>query len=360
MANHDPVSDLKQSRCVLHADLDAFYASVEQMDDPSLLGRPVLVGGKSEDRGVVATCSYEARRFGIHSAMPMRTALIRCPQAVVVRPRFGRYRQASERVMGIFRLWTPMVQAMSLDEAFLDVSAEALVKDPVEIASHLKQYIKSEVGLTISIGVATSKTVAKIASDMDKPDGLVVVAPGDEGSFLAALPVRRLPGIGPKAESVLKAHGIFTLQGLSECREGWLTNRFGKRGTELRLLAMGLDDRPVITQSPTKSISAEITFPQDLADAEKVYEHVAAVSLRVMERLRRSELQGKTVTLKLRLSDFTTLTRSMTRRTVINDYETLKAITSHLLQREIAPGRTFRLVGVGVSNFVETHQLPLF
>ena len=347
------------ARCILHADMDAFYASVEQREDPSLQGKPVLVGGRPEGRGVVAACSYEARRFGIHSAMPMRTAVHRCPHAVIVPPRFDLYRSVSGEVMEIFGVATHLVQPLSLDEAYLDVTAAASEQDPKEIAVGLKTQVRQQLSLAVSVGVATSKSVAKIASDFDKPDGLVVVPPGTEREFLAPLPVRRLPGIGPKAEERLTELGIHTIGDLAQSDASRLHALFGKRGPELCLLAQGRDTRPVEVERVAKSMSAENTFPTDLDDPEGLAEEVRRLCRRVTARLQRSELSGRTVTLKLRLADFTTLTRSSTFTLPIGEYDELTTAALDLLNLEVQPGRSFRLLGVGVSNFPEARQLPL-
>ena len=339
--------------------MDAFYASVEQREDPSLQGKPVLVGGRPEGRGVVAACSYEARRFGIHSAMPMRTAVARCPQAVIVPPRFDLYRHVSGEVMEIFSEATHLVQPLSLDEAYLDVSEAAAEQDPKEIAIGLKAQVRQQLFLAVSVGVATSKSVAKIASDFDKPDGLVVVPPGTEREFLAPLPVRRLPGIGPKAEERLSQRGVHTIGDLAQSDASMLHALFGKRGPELRLLSQGRDTRPVEVERVAKSVSAENTFPTDLNDAETLADEVRRLCQRVVSRLQRSDLSGRTVTLKLRLADFTTLTRSSTFTVPIGDYDDLTTAALDLLRHEIQPGRSFRLLGVGVSNFPEARQLPL-
>ena len=232
-------------RHILHADFDAFYASVEQLDNPELRGKPVVVGGSAEGRGVVASASYEAREYGVRSAMPMRTAQRLCPQAIRVGARFDRYREISQRVMSIFRDLTPLVEPLSLDEAYLDVTAAVYEgRLPADIASELKRRVKYELGLVISIGVATSKSIAKIASDMDKPDGLTVVAPGDERAFLAPLPIRDLWGVGPKTAERLIADGIETIGDIARQEEGWLRERFGKHGAQMQRLALGLDEEP--------------------------------------------------------------------------------------------------------------------
>ncbi len=349
------------NRCILHADLDAFYASVEQLDRPELKGRPVLVGGPPERRGVVAACSYEARAFGIRSAMPMRTALARCPSAVIVPPRFDRYRQCSARVMEIFRSVTPLVEPMSLDEAYLDVTAvTSRGSAPVQVARHLKSRVHTETGLTVSVGVGASKSVAKIASDMNKPDGLVVVDPGGERDFLAPLPVRKLSGIGPKTEERLRRHGISTLGELAARSDGWLARELGRRGPELGALSRGQDHRPVVLQRAVKSISAETTFPQDVSDPAELGRQLERLCQRVAARLAKAPSPGRTVTLKLRLADFTTFTRSATPTVSPRDAAELAGIARELLEREVAPDRRFRLLGVGVSGFVQSPQPPLF
>ena len=346
-------------RCVFHADLDAFYAAVEQLDNPDLKGKPVLVGGSPEQRGVVAACSYEARAFGIHSAMPMRTAMSRCPHAIVVPPRFSRYHEVSTRVMSILRDLTPLVEPMSMDEAYLDVTeALAAGSTPRTMAESLKRRVKEETGLTISVGAATSKSVAKIASDMEKPDGLVIVEPGTERAFLAPLPVRKLGGIGPKTEAQLRGHGIERLGQLASRPPQWLAREYGQRGAELSALSRGEDTRPVVVERETKSISAETTFAHDQGDPETLHGRMAALTERVAERLERSGQQGRTVTIKLRLSDFTTFTRSMTLTVAPRTVQEILAVADQLLERELDPSRRFRLLGVGVSGFSQGEQQP--
>jgi DNA polymerase-4 len=289
----------------------------------------------------------------------MRTAVARCPQAVIVPPRFDLYRHVSGEVMEIFSGATHLVQPLSLDEAYLDVSEAAAEQDPKEIAIGLKAQVRQQLFLAVSVGIATSKSVAKIASDFDKPDGLVVVPPGTEREFLAPLPVRRLPGIGPKAEERLTQRGVHTIGDLAQSDASMLHALFGKRGPELRLLAQGRDTRPVEVERVAKSVSAENTFPTDLNDAETLSDEVRRLCQRVASRLQRSDLSGRTVTLKLRLADFTTLTRSSTFTIPIGDYDDLTTAALDLLRHEIQPGRSFRLLGVGVSNFPEARQLPL-
>ena len=257
-------------RHIIHADLDAFYAAVEQLDNPELRGQPVLVGGRPEGRGVVATASYEARRFGVHSAMPMATAVRQCPEGIVVRPRFDRYREMSARVMDIFRETTPIIQPVSLDEAYLDITDAADEKPPIAIAIDIKDRVRREVGLAVSVGLGTGKCVAKIASDFQKPDGLVVVPEGQEAEFLAPLPVGTLMGVGPKSAARLNDEGILTIGDLAAMPDSWFNRRFGKRGASIRDRARGIDDEPVQTSREAKSISSETTFPQDLSAIEDI------------------------------------------------------------------------------------------
>ena len=352
-------------RHIIHADLDAFYATVEQLDNPELLGKPVLVGGRPENRGVVATASYEARTFGVRSAMPMRTAVRLCPQGIIITPRFTRYRDMSRQVMDIFRDFTEIVEPLSLDEAYLDISEavdEAQGRWPLGVALELKRRVKEETGLTVSVGVSVSKSVSKIASDLDKPDGLVVVPPGEQAGFLAPLPVGKLWGIGPKTAERLHAAGVTTIGKLAEQSPDWFSRMFGQRANAVRLRAAGLDDEPVHTERETKSVSSETTFPDDLGDAEELRRVLEELADSVAGSLEGKALQGRTVTVKMRLADFTTFSRQTTLPTPSNDAAPIKDTAWRLLSAELTPGRSFRLLGVGVSNFVdadEQRQLPL-
>lgn len=339
-------------RHILHADFDAFYASVEQLDNPSLRGKPVAVGGSPEGRGVVASASYEARRFGVRSAMPMRTALNLCPQLIRVGSNFDRYREVSRGVMDIFHDITPLVEPLSLDEAYLDVTESVTsVNTPGDIALALKRRVKADLGLTISVGVATSKSIAKIASDMDKPDGLTIVPPGTEREFLAPLAVRQLWGVGPKTAERLEAEGVQTIGDIATQSEEWLHSRFGKNGPHMRRLALGQDDSQVQVHRDTKSVSAETTFSKDTDDPEALTEIINRLSQQVANHLKRKELRGRTVKLKLRLSDFTTFTRQKTLAELVESPDALAQAASSLLSAELQPGRQFRLIGVGVSGF---------
>ena len=344
---------------VLHADFDAFYTSVEQLDNPALRGRPVVVGGAPEGRGVVASASYEARRFGVRSAMPMRTAVQRCPRLVRVPPRFDRYREVSLRVMDIFHEVTDLVEAMSLDEAYLDVTESvAAGRSPASIAAELRERVRAELSLTISVGVATSKSVAKIASDLDKPDGLTVVPPGGERAFLAPLAVDKLSGIGPKTAARLAGEGIRTIGDLASRTDEWLTRRFGRSGPGMRRLATGRDDAPVRPHRERKSVSAETTLARDTDDPDFLLSLVDRLSERVGAHLERGEVGCRTVKVKLRLADFTTFTRQTTPPRPVASTDDVAASARELVRREIRPGRLFRLVGVGVAGFESGEGQP--
>ena len=348
------------SRCIFHADLDAFYAAVEQLDNPELCGKPVLVGGRPESRGVVATASYEARGYGVHSAMPMSVAVRLCPEGVIVRPRFDRYQELSRRVMSIFHDLTDVMEPLSLDEAYLDCTAVAGDGPSVlEVATDLKDRVHQETGLTLSVGVGTSKSVAKIASDLNKPNGLVIVPPGTERAFLAPLAVGKLAGIGPKTVERLLQDGIETIGQLAEQTPDWCIRRFGKRGFAIRDKALGEDMEPVHTVRATKSVSAETTFPRDIGDPGRLYEELARLATNVARHLESKDLRGRTVMVKLRLADFTTFTRQATMPALSRSQDAILQLAWRLVSNELTPGRAFRLLGVGVSTFGTAEQLPL-
>ena len=347
-------------RYILHADLDAFFAAVEQRDNPELKGRPVVVGGPAESRGVVAAASYEARRYGIRSALPMRTAFQRCPDLVRVSPRFGRYREVSSQVMGLFRSLTPVVQPLSLDEAFLDISERVTPGRVEEVAQGLKARVRRTVGLVVTIGGGTSKTVAKIASQLAKPDGLMLIEPGEERAFLGPLDVGLLWGVGPKSAVLLREHGVTSLGHLAICDEAWLQQTFGVRGPELKRRAAGTDQERVMTHPKTRSVSAEVTMPNDVEDETSLVERVERLARRVGERLQSAGLKGKTVQVKLRLADFRTFTRQAALPAPTDDAEAILSVASKLLRQELGPGRRFRLVGVGVTVSEGAFQLSLF
>jgi DNA polymerase-4 len=352
-------------RAILHADLDAFYASVEQLDNPELRGRPVVVGGPPESRGVVAAASYEARAFGVRSAMPMSRALRLCPEAVRISPRFDRYGAISKQVMAIFRSYTPLVEPLSLDEAFLDVTGRHQEYGGAgALAARLKRDVKTETGLTVSIGVATNKTVAKIASDMKKPDGLVIVPPGHEARFLAPLPVRALWGIGPKTEEVLVREGFATAGDLARAGARRLESLFGKRGRELWEMASGRDSRAVTTDHERKSVGAETTFARDLPDGPELRAELERIAREVAVRLRHGEVEARTISIKLRYSNFHTITRQSSRSEPTDDESDIVSSAASLLDAVVAPGDTFRLLGIQCANLsfrkAKEAQLPLW
>jgi DNA polymerase-4 len=342
--------------------MDAFYASVEQRDDPELRGKPLVVGGTT-NRGVVAAASYEARKFGIRSAMPMRDARRRCPDLLCVRPRMAHYQSVSKQVFAIFRSFTPLVEGLSLDEAFLDITdSVSLFGSPVEIARSIKQQIRAQTELTASVGVAENKLVAKIASDLDKPDGLTVVYPPDYAQRLDPLPVSVIPGIGKKTLERLDGTGIATVRDLRLAEDRVLRPVFGRFTQKTRDRAAGIDDRPVVPEREDKSISTEETYDTDLASREDMERELLRLAERTATRLRKASLAAGTVQIKIRQSDFSTFTRQRSAKPPANGTDQLYAIGRDLLQTWLAenPDAEIRLLGVGGSNLVPANQQDLF
>ncbi|HEX5827676.1 MAG TPA: DNA polymerase IV [Candidatus Limnocylindrales bacterium] len=348
-------------RTILHVDLDAFFAAVEQRDRPELRGKPVIVGGGGPDqRGVVSAASYEARAFGVHSAMPLRTAGRLCPNGVFLPVDGRKYQRASREVMAILRRFTPLVQPISIDEAFLDVTgSRQLFGDGATIARAIKQAVREEVRLTASVGVATTKLVAKIGSDLRKPDGLVVVSPGEEAAFLAPLPISRLWGVGEKTALALREFGVVTIGDLAALPPDALERRFGKHGRSLVARAHGIDPDPVATGEAAKSIGHEHTFGTDTSEPEKIERTVLGMADGVAWRLRAAGLKAATITLKLRDSSFATITRQTTLDQPADLTEPIYEAAIGLLRKELH-GQRIRLVGVTASNFREREQLALF
>jgi len=347
------------NRGILHADFDAFYASVEQRDFPELSDRPVAVGGSPSKRGVVASASYEARKYGIKSAMPMSTAVRKCSDVVVVSPRFSVYREVSRQVMEVFRDITPLVEPLSLDEAYLDVT-DVIQQNvtPPQIAKKLKESISSDLGLTISIGVSTSKSVSKIASGINKPDGLTVVRPGDEISFLHPLPIEVVWGIGPKSSEKLHNLSINTVGDLSAQPIKVLSDIFGSNAMYIKNIANGVDLRPVITQRERKSISSETTLLVDTSDRGDLTEIVMRLSGQVADSLIQKDIRGRTVKLKLKRSNFTTLTRQKTLLEKVQISSEITESALELLNYELKNSdEKYRLIGVGVSGFSSAESL---
>ena len=350
------------TRAVLHVDMDAFYASVEQHDDPTLVGKPLIVGGVA-GRGVVAAASYEVRKYGVHSAMPMSTALRLCPHAVCVRPRMQRYKAVSDQVFGVFHEVTPLVQGLSLDEAFLDVTAsEQLFGDGVTIARHIKARIHELTGLTASVGVATNKLVAKIASDLNKPDGLTIVPDERRREILDALSVRRLPGLGRKTGAKVEAVGIHTLGELRSAPDSLLRPLFGRYTERVRERAAGIDDRPVIPEHDEKSLSAEDTFERDIGDPRVLQAELTRLAELACERLRRKQLVAGCVGVKIRRADFVTFTRQRAVAPPTHDGRTIANVARELFVSWLAgaSGAKLRLLGVVLSDLSPASQLGLF
>lgn len=351
--------------CIIHADLDAFYASVEQRDNPTLIGRPVVVGGAPNSRGVVAACSYEARGYGIHSAMPLRQAYALCPNAIFLEARHAIYQEISHLIMDIFHRYTPIVEPIALDEAFLDVfGCEQSQGSARAIAQGIKESIKAEHNLTISVGIATSKSVAKIASEMSKPDGLITISPGREKDFLSPLSVGQIWGVGPRTEAQLANLGIQKVEDLTNTTQLVLMKNFGKFGQQLYELAQGIDPRPVSTTGRRKSMGKEQTFSTDLDDPSSLSRELLRLSEEVAQRLRTYHLRGKTLALKIRLKDFTTLTRRCTLADYTDDGDTIYRTVNSMLLDGLTPGTKYRLLGVYASNFDDHSatqmKMPLF
>ena len=353
---------MTDQRKILHVDMDAFYASVEQRDDPSLRGKPLVVGG-GKNRGVVAAASYEARKFGIRSAMPMRDAYRRCPDLLRVTPQMSHYQAVSKEIFAIFREFTPCVEGLSLDEAFLDVSASlALFGDEVGIAKKIKNRIKAQTALTASVGVAPNKLVAKIASDLDKPDGLFVVTQETMREVLDPLPAGVIPGIGRETLAKLKRVGIETIADLRLAPDRDLMPVFGKFTQRTRDRAAGIDDRPVLSSRSDKSISAEETFDVDLSAQAEMNRQLLALSERTASRLRAKELVAATVQVKIRQSDFSTFTRQRALCPPGNGTNQLYEAAKGLLAGWLLdyPGARVRLLGVGGSDLANDVQPDLF
>ena len=350
---------------ILHVDMDAFYAAVEIRDRPELVGKPVVVGGTPQGRGVVAAASYEARKFGVHSAMPAATALRLCPQAVFLSPRMQHYAEVSAQLRDIFDRFTPLVEPLSLDEAFLDVTgSEAIYGPSIEIGRQIKAAIRSELDLVASVGVAPNKFLAKVASDLEKPDGFVIVDPDRIQDFLDPLPVNRLWGVGKQTGNVLGRLGIRTIRDVRTLSADFLSQQFGEHGQQLWRLAHGLDERPVVPHRHAKSISHETTFAVDIESHDSQRAWVVELAEQVAWRLRRSGLSGRTVHLKVRFSDFRTVTRAKTLANATNVTAEIADAALELLTDRITTkeSRAIRLLGVGVSGFddSEQRQLTLF
>jgi len=349
-------------RVILHVDMDAFYASIEQRDRPELRGKPVIVGG-SGGRGVVAAASYEVRRFGVRSAMPTREALRRCPEAVCVAPRMSHYSEVSRQIFAVFQEFTPQVQGLSLDEAFLDVTASlSALGSGEEIAWEVKRRIRERTGLTASVGIAPNKLVAKIASDLRKPDGLVAVTREGITALLDPLPIRRLFGLGAKTAPKVEALGIRTLGELRQAPAAQLRPIFGRYTERVQQRAAGIDDRPVISDQDEKQISAEETFATDIADRARLQAELARLADKTCARLRDRGLVAGCVTVKIRRGDFTTYTRQRHFEPPTQETGVVAGLAAELLDAWLRaqPRAALRLIGVGVSELAPPLQADLF
>jgi DNA polymerase-4 len=353
----------EKNRSIIHLDMDAFYASVEQLDNPELKGKPVIVGGSSM-RGVVSAASYEARKYKIHSAMPIAQALRLCPHGIFLPVRMKRYKEISNKIFSIFQQYTPLVEPLSLDEAFLDVTSSGKLFGTAEnIATQIRKQVFEEIGLTISAGVATSKLIAKIASDIKKPDGLTIVPAGSEAEFLAPLPIKRLWGVGKKTQKTLALLGVHTIGDIAGLSLKLLEQKFGKHGRSLYYAASGLDERDVETEHETKSVGHEFTFDTDLAENETIRRELLKLSVMVAKRLRLHQLQGRTITLKVKYHDFRQITRSSTIKEHIADSKRIYEEVLQLLKKTAAEKEPIRLLGISVSGLKlenESNQQLLF
>jgi DNA polymerase IV len=349
-------------RTILHVDMDAFYASVEERDRPELKGKPLIVGGTT-GRGVVAAASYAVRRFGVRSAMPMREALKRCPHAICVAPRMARYKEVSAQVFAIFHEFTPLVEGLSLDEAFLDVTgSERLFGEPAVIGAEIRRRIRAVTELTASVGIAPNKSLAKIASDLNKPDGLFCIGPHNLHEVLERLAVERLFGVGAKTLPVVQACGLKTFGDVARAGDDQLWRAFGKHGRAMQARAAGLDERPVVPDREEKSISAEETFDKDIRDAAVLERRLTALADRAAARLRAAGLCAGRVTVKIRRADFTTYTRQCALEPPTQDTAAVCAGAQRLLRTWLA-GRgnvALRLLGVGTSDLSAVRQPDLF
>ncbi|MED9947539.1 MAG: DNA polymerase IV [Peptacetobacter hiranonis] len=347
-----------KKRKIIHIDMDAFYASIEQRDNPSLKGKPLVVGGSPHGRGVVSTCSYEARKYGIHSAMPCKEAYIRCPYAVFVRPRFYVYKEVSNQIRNIFHRYTDLVEPLSLDEAFLDVTEnKKKIKSATIIAKLIKEDIKRETGLTASAGVSYNKFVAKLASDYQKPNGLTVITEDNVQEFLDTLPVKKFFGVGKVTERVLKNNGINTGYDLRNTSLEKLEKIFKNRGLELYNFARGIDNRPVNPTRIRKSIGAETTLIENknIDDAETVM-ILDELCEEVAERMAKEDKVAKTITLKIKFEDFKTITRSLSVSDYIRNYDDIRFYAAELLTHVEDTNKTIRLFGVTVSNLEKEEE----
>lgn len=351
--------DENKKRKIIHIDMDAFYASVEQRDHPEYRGKPVIVGGPPNSRGVVATASYEARKFGVRSAMSSRRAVQLCPEGIFVYPRFDVYKEVSRHIREIFSRYTDLIEPLSLDEAYLDVSVDKQgIGSAIEIAKLIKQAIKEELRLTASAGVSINKFVAKIASDMNKPDGLTFIGPSQITSFMEQLPVEKFHGVGKVTAEKMKKMGLHTGADLKRLSENEIKQYFGKPGAFYYRIVRGIDEREVQPHRETKSTGAEDTFPVDLTEIEEMNSQLARIGSLVTARLKRHNLKGRTITLKIKYSDFKQITRNQSLSFATDDLEIIVKTAQQLLAAVVEQEeKPIRLLGISLSNFGEIIQI---
>jgi DNA polymerase-4 len=344
-------------RKIIHIDMDAFYASVEQRDNPDLRGKPVAVGGSSK-RGVVAAASYEARAFGVRSAMPSVTAQRQCPDLIFVKPRFEAYKAVSRQIRDIFTRYTDLIQPLSLDEAYLDVTHDKQgIGSAVKIAKAIRAAIRQETGLTASAGVSYNKFIAKLASDQNKPDGMCVILPDQGPEFVASLPVRRFHGVGPRTAEKMAKLGVNSGADLAFKDEAWLAQHFGSWGGYLFWAARGIDHRPVIANAVRKSIGAESTYFDDKRSAAELHDALEEIINVVWDRIERSQAQGRTLVLKARFSDFRTITRSRTVGQALTDRAAIAQLGHALLEQILPVEMGVRLLGLTLSGLVDLNEI---
>lgn len=341
-------------RKIIHIDMDAFYASVEQRDFPEYRGKPLAVGGSPSGRGVVATASYEARKFGVRSAMSSRKAIQLCPNILFVYPRFEVYKAVSVKIREIFFRYTDLIEPLSLDEAYLDVTEDKLqIGSALEIAAQIKKAIGEELNLTASAGVSINKFVAKIASDINKPDGLTFIGPSKVENFINNLPVEKFFGVGKVTAEKMKSMQLFTGADLKKLDEDELVRHFGKTGHFYYKIVRGIDDREVQTHRETKSLGAEDTFQYDLESMEEMHKELDRIAITVYNRLAKKQLKGRTVTLKIKFSDFTQITRNQSFSNPVSDLDTIIETARQLLEKVSFEEKPVRLLGISLSNFGE-------
>ncbi|MCR2045019.1 DNA polymerase IV [Anaerosalibacter massiliensis] len=336
------------SRSVIHVDMDAFYASVEEKYNPSLKGKPIIVGGSVKNRGVVTTASYEARKYGVHSAMSVFKAKKLCPKGIFLPVNMARYKEVSKEVHNIFKRYSKLIEPISIDEAFIDTTG----RDPLFIAKKIKEDIKRELNLTASIGISTNKFLAKLASDIEKPNGLTIIREEEAIEFLKPLPIRKLWGVGPKTERQLHKIGIYTIGDLQDYDIKVLVDRFGKKGREMSYFSKGIDNRPVEIDITTQSIGEEETFREDISSVEILIQKLQEYSLNLSHKLEAKGYIARTITVKIKYEDFSVETRSSTLYIPTNDYLTIYSTSINILNNKFNSCKKVRLLGLAVSNFI--------